>query len=507
MKDSWPILVSGAQIIHHKSLKTRLDPLKLIIKSCEKAIESIDNEKIKNFIDTVYMININSWSYRDAPGELSKRLRINPSDKVYLSDGGNTPQMLVNRAAKAIYRGEKEAVLICGGEAAYSVYQSKKGSWKLDWNIEEEPEYMEGEIWHGINEFENKYKMIIPPYAYAVFESAVRKSKGVKPEEHREYLGKLFKRFAKVASKNPYAWTRKNYSIGEIISPNAQNRMVSYPYTKRMCANMFVDQSASIIITHERLAEELKIDKKHWVYLMGSADYHNVFEITRRPSLHRSPAAREGAVQALTQAGLKLADIDKFDLYSCFPSIVEIISEEIGLKEIEHRELTITGGLPYFGGPWSNYSLHGIATAIDLIQKNRSTKIMVVANGGYNNKQSFGIYGNNPPSEPWDEFDEKKAQSEILQNQLDKPIKRANGLMEILGYTIIFNRDGTPDKGIVIGKIDKNHHSMAFFEGNKSIFNQIKNIELIGNLYPVYYDSERKCNILKISNENFERKI
>ncbi len=116
-----------------------------------------------------------------------------------------------------------------------------------------------------------------------------------------------------------------------------------------MCANNFVDQSASVIVTSQEIAEQLHVDPKHCVYLMGSADLNNVQEITQRPLLYDSPAIKESSNLALKQAGLTLDDIDKFDIYSCFPSIVEIIMRELGIKKDDPRNLTITGGLPYFG--------------------------------------------------------------------------------------------------------------------------------------------------------------
>ncbi len=159
-----------------------------------------------------------------------------------------------------------------------------------------------------------------------------------------------------------------------------------------MCANNFVDQAGAIIIASKEIAESLSIDKKNWVYIMGGADFRNINEIYRSLRLDDSPAIREGSRLIFEQAGLTLNDIDKFDLYSCFPSIVEITMNEIGIKEDDPRDLTITGGLPYFGAPLSNYSIHAIINTVDLIRANPSLKMMVVANSGFNTKQSIGRF-------------------------------------------------------------------------------------------------------------------
>jgi len=121
-KKSFPIIVGVAQYTQPKTILHPLDPINLMVKTCQMAINDSGIEKLKDLIDSIYMVNIDSWSYKDAPDDLSKLLGINPVRKVYLSAGGESPQMLVNRAAKAIASGESKAILITGGEAAYSVY-------------------------------------------------------------------------------------------------------------------------------------------------------------------------------------------------------------------------------------------------------------------------------------------------------------------------------------------------------------------------------------------------
>ena len=495
----FPIIIGAAQYKQPKKISQPLDPLGLMTKTCQMAIKEVRIDRIRDFIDSVYIININSWSYEDAPDELSKILGIKPIRKGYLPDRGYMPQMLVNRAAKAIASGTSQAVLITGGEALYSTYRAKRGKTTLNWPERKKPKYMEGDLWDGINDFTNKYEFKFPPNAYAILETAVRANSSRGIEEHREYIGKLFEHFSKVASKNPYAWTQKSYTAEEITSPTTKNRYISYPYTKRMCSNMFVDQSGALIMTSEKIAEELGIEHKLWIYLMGGADIKNIHNITQRPQLHNSPAAREGSRLALDQAGLKLEDINAFDIYSCFPSIVQIIRNEIGLSEEDPRSLTITGGLPYFGGPWSNYSTHGIITAVELIRKNPSLKIMVVANGGYNTKQSFGIYGTEPPVKSWDKRDDIGIQQSILANSLPEPVEEANGQLTVEAYTIIHDRTGKPKQGIAIGRLENGRRTLANIIAKSELLLKLEQQELVGQEFPVRFDSNIGLNLIIIS--------
>jgi len=489
-----PVIIGAAQFTQRKETPQPLDSLSLMVKTGQRAIEDTHTKNIADFIDAIYMVNISSWSYEDAPGELGKRLNITPKEKVYLPDGGQTPQMLVNRAAKAIASGEHRAVLITGGEAAYSISKRFKGERPEHWPKREDPKYRNGEKW-VIAKSVIKYSLYFATTAYAIFETALRASSGRSIEEHRKYMGELFERFSKVASKNPYSWTQKHFSAEEIVTPSPENRRVVYPYTKRMCANNFVDQAGTIIITSEEIAESLNIDRKQWIYVMGGATFKNIDEIYRRPQLHDSPATREGSRLAMEQAGIKLSDIDKFDFYSCFPSIVEICMNEIGIKEDDPRDLTLTGGLPFFGTPLSNYSLHAVINTVESIRANPSLKVMVIANGGFNTKQSIGIYGTTPPVIPWGIRDDSKIQESILKKVLPEPVEKANGKLVVDGYSIIYDRSGKPKKGVIIGTLEKGSRSIAIVNKPELLL-ALESQEIVGKTCIVQYDSKIEKNTI-----------
>ncbi len=494
-----PVIVGAAQFTQGKKTPKPLDPLSLMVKTSRDALADSGAAGLKEFIDSVYMININSWSYEDAPGELSKLIGVNPVNKVFLPAGGDTPQMLVNRAAKEISSGDIKSVIITGGESAYSAYLEKKGKISLNWPERKEPKYMEGKPWNGTNAFENYYGFKNPPHAYALFETALRASAGRSIDEHRKSMGRLFERFSKVAFKNPFAWTKEIYNSDEITTPTPENRKINNSYTKRMCANMFVDQSASLIMTSEKIAEKLGIDKKLWVYLMGGSDLKDIHEITRRPRLYASPAASTASQLALEQAGLKLKDINAFDIYSCFPSIVEITRNELGLTESDPRDLTVAGSLPFFGGPLSNYSMHAIVSAVNLIRKTSSLNIMVIANGGLNTKKSVGIYGTKPPLTPWSARDDTSIQQSILAKTLPEPVKEASGELTIEAYIITYNRTRNPKRGVVIGRLEDGRRTLANIDSNPEELLRLEREELVGKTGKVYHDAQEGRNFVQIN--------
>jgi acetyl-CoA C-acetyltransferase len=497
-KKSFPIIVGAAQFKQDKNVSQPLDPLNLMVKTSQMAIVDTTTEKIKDYIDTVFMTNISSWSYEDAPSDLSKILGINPSKKVYTTPLGNVPQAFVNRAAKAIFSGERQAVLITGGEAAYSSNNARKGKINLNWPEIRPPKYMEGNLTEGTTKFEKKYGLRSAPCAYALFETAIRAASGRSIEEHRKYMGKLFEHFSSIAAKNPYAWIQKCYTPDEITIPSMENRNVNYPYTKRMCANFFVDQSGALLMTNEEIAEKLGINRKLWIYPMGGADLKNIQHITQRQRYDESPAARFGPKLALEQAGLSLEDINQFDIYSCFPSVVQIIRKELGLSEDDPRDISIAGGLPYFGGPLSNYSLHAIITTVNLIREDPSKRIMIIANGGYNTKQSFGIYGTTPPVKSWGTNDEKAIQETILAETLPEPVEEANGQLTVDAYTIYYERDGTPKRGIVLGHLENRRNTLAYIKAKPEQLKNLEQTDLVGQIFPIHFNSKLDRNQISL---------
>jgi len=96
------------------------------------------------------------------------------------------------------------------------------------------------------------------------------------------------------------------------------------------------------------------------VFPWAAASCNDVYFPVQRPQLGRSPGIRAAGEAVLGAAGITTADLDWFDLYSCFPSAVEAAVDALGLDPLDPRGLTVTGGLPYHGGPGNNYVTHSI---------------------------------------------------------------------------------------------------------------------------------------------------
>jgi acetyl-CoA C-acetyltransferase len=185
------------------------------------------------------------------------------------------------------------------------------------------------------------------------------------------------------------------------------------------------------------------------VYVRGWADAADVWYLSERPRVARSPALAATAAAALGTAGLSVAELDTFDLYSCFPSSVEAAMDALGLGDDDPRPLTLTGGLPYHGGPGSNYVTHAVANTFDWLRSGRGEHALVHGNGYYLTKHAVGVYSRQAPAEA-------PLPDEELQGRLDGVAETVPvalslpGAAVVVAYTVPYDRDGKPGTGVVL---------------------------------------------------------
>jgi len=509
-----PVLVGAGQFTQQKKAIPALDPVGLMAVCSQSAMADAGVDPA--LIDTICVINIFSWVYDDPCGSLAEMIGAASAKKIYGPIGGNTPQMMVNRFAREIAAGKCKTVLITGAEAVYSLARAAKGHTVLDWPKNDfikalgdgpvtfdallrygyEFEIAGGETPPSLNGVESAYDIFLPQYMYPIFETALRASSRRSPRQHREHMNRVCRYLSRIAAQNPYAWSKEPLN-GDVASAGPDNRYIGYPYTKLMNANINVDQSAAVIMTSESAAIKLGIPRSQWVYPMGGADLSNIWHVSQRPCLHDSPAITEGARIALEQAGLTLDDIDIFDLYSCFPSAFEIARQALGISEDDGRDLSLTGGLPYFGGPGNNYSLHAIAEVVKRLRSSPGLKAMVTANGWYNTKHSIGVYGCSAPANPWEERDDSSVQAGIDRLALPGPVERAEGEFTVEAYVIRHLHDGRPEGGTVIGTLPDGSRALADLDPSSDL-KYLREQALEGRTGKISFDAAAGRNFLRL---------
>ena len=391
-----PVLVGYGQV-NQRDERPDVEPVDLM----EAAARAAADPRVLEAVDSVRVVNLLSWRYRDPGLLVAQRIRADKATTRYTGIGGNVPQSLVNQACLDIQQGRADAVLIAGAETWRSRTRLRAVGRRLEGTAQDEsvpvapgsddelPMYGEAEI---------RIKLDRPAYVYPMFEQAVRIARGESPDAHRRRIGELWAQFATVAQDNPHAWSRDPVSAEQIWQPGSANRMISWPYTKLMNSNNMVDQGAALVLTSVKTAISLRIPTDRWVFPYAGTDAHDTYLISERAELHTSPAIRIAGARALELTGMGADDMDLVDVYSCFPSAVQIAARELGLPIGDaDRPLTVTGGLTFAGGPWNNYVSHSIATMAEMLAAAPDQMGLITANGGHLTKHSFGVYSATPP--------------------------------------------------------------------------------------------------------------
>jgi len=453
-----PVLIGYGQV-NHTDDHDPVEPVDLMASAARRAAAG----RVLRDVDSIRVVNLFSARYRDPGALLAQRIGAGRCATRYSPVGGNVPQSLVNRACLDIRDGRAGVVLLAGGEMWRTRTRLRAAGGKLAWTRQDEAVPMaecDGEDVPLSGPAEQRIGLDRPAYVYPLFEQALRIAAGEAIDAHRRRIGELWSRFNAVAVDNPHAWIRRRVGAEEIWQPGPHNRMISWPYTKLMNSNNMVDQAAALVLTSVGAATELRIPAERWVFPQAGADAHDSYAIGARAELHRSPAIRIAGARACELAGADgTGAIDYIDLYSCFPSAVQVAANELGLRlDDPARPLTVTGGLTFAGGPWSNYVMHSIATLAELLVTHPGRRGLITANGGYLTKHSFGVYGTEPPAAGF-RWEDVQAAVDAEATRPALPHWQGTGAVE--SWTTPFDRDGRPQQVLLAVRTPEGARTLA----------------------------------------------
>ncbi len=440
-----PVLVGVGQV-NQRTEEPGTEPVDLMAQAARAAADP----RVLAAVDSIRVVNLLSWRYRDPGLLVGRRIGAENAKTQYTGIGGNTPQSLVNQTCLDIQQGRAEVVLLTGGETWRTRMRLRAKGIRPDWTRQDESVPVPSGAGTDVpmsGLAEDRIGLDRPSFVYPLFEEALRIARGESIGDHRRRIGDLWAQFSAVAAANPNAWVRDRLTGEQITESGPDNRMISWPYPKLMNSNNMVDQAAALVLCSAEKAEYLQIPRDQWVFPYAGTDSHDTYSIADRDQLHRSPAIRIGGARVLELAGIGLDDVDHVDIYSCFPSAVQVAAQELGLPAGDpHRPLTVTGGLTFAGGPWNNYVMHSIATMAGLLRDNPGTQGLITANGGYLTKHSFGVYSATPPTQPfrWDD----------VQDAVDREPTRASlavweGVGTVESWTTPYDREGKPERAFL----------------------------------------------------------
>lgn len=495
MPANHPVIIGAGQVTNRlKSLEEALEPAELMARASRLAAEDSGNPDLLSKVDSLQVVNILGWSYPDAPGYLAEKLGATPREKLYTAVGGETPQRLVNETAQAIVEGRTRIALLTGAEAMASRSLARKTDAQLPWPVRGTPESVVGDTRNGFTDVEARHGAVMPTRMYPLYENAIRAHAGRSIEEHQRHLGELCARFTEVAAANPYSWFPEARTAEEITTVGPRNRWICFPYPKLMNSIIEVDQSASVILTGSETARELGIPEEKWVYLHGAGQATEKWFVSDRVDYYSSPAIKAATSRALSSAGLTADEIDFFDLYSCFPCAVELAQDALGLRADDPRPLTVTGGLPYFGGPGNNYVMHSIATTVERLRANPEQRALVTGNGWFVTKHSAGVYSGRPPAQAFQRTDPAIDQATVDAMASPPFAAEANGAATVETYTVSFGREGEPEMGIVIGRLEDGTRFFANTPPDADLLRSMTREEFVGRAGRVSYDAGTQKN-------------
>ncbi|MFL6160546.1 MAG: enoyl-CoA hydratase-related protein [Marmoricola sp.] len=405
------------------------------------------------------------------PRAVSHRLAIEPERCIYAITGGQSPQQLVTELAGEIAAGRTRTALVVSAEAISTVLSLAATADPPDFTEPgERPEEDRGAGLAGvITRTHVAHGLTDAPTQYGLFENARRTRLGQSRAEQAADMGAWFAPFTEVAAANPHADVRQVRSAEDLLTVTASNRVIADPYPKAVVAREKVNQAAAVVITSEEVAERLGVPREQWVYLRGHSDLRDR-DLLLRGDLSRSEPAETALSAALEMAGIGLDDVAAFDLYSCFPIAVSAVADGLGLRADDPRRLTVTGGLPFFGGPGNGYSLHAIVEVVDRCRTTPGSWGVVGANGGMLSKYSAGVYST--VAGAWQTGDDAALQAQ-LDAAPDVPVAVfADGWGTVETWTVKDLQGAR--RAVVLGRLDDGRRFLAnHVEGDDELLDRL----------------------------------
>ena len=342
--------------------------------------------------------------------------------------------------------------MLVGGEAIGTTKAALKAGVKLQWGDDTGGQIEDRGL--GLDSIIDRQQidngLATAPLMYGLLENARRSARGISREQYANEMGELFQAFTEVAAGHPVAAFPKEYSGGELTEVSDANPLIAAPYTRHLVAKDGVNQAAAVVLTSVARALALGVPRDKMVFPVTGSNVHDRY-LVQRPNLGSSEAMRIAYRAVLESSGVAPEEISLLDLYSCFPIAVFNACEALGIDPLGGRALTLTGGLPFFGGAGNNYSMHSIVNVVSQLRERRTGYGLVGANGGVLSKHAVGMYSVEPPEEGWSSCDHKAMQSLFDSEPCPEIDPHASGPAVIETYSIEY-RKGIPKKAYIVAR-------------------------------------------------------
>jgi acetyl-CoA C-acetyltransferase len=394
------------------------------------------------------------WQYRN-PGRLIAEALGCPRARSILAGLGVLQLAPLSDLCRAIAAGEQEVGLVTGGEARYRVLRSAITQTPVADTEQDEdtppPDVclMTSDL--ACADLESKRGLYSPIAFFAIIESALRHQRGLAVEAHRDALARLYERCSAVAAANPHAWSREALAAADIRNATAKNPMQAFPYTRRHCSQWNVNQAVAILVCSARKAAQLGLSRAGWIFPLAAAESKHVVLLAQQRRLYSHPGTLTAGERALRLAGVARTDVTAAELYSCFPAALQSFALDLRLEANDPP--TVTGAMPFAGGPFNHFSLDGVARMVEVLRQTPADgaprrRIGLVANlSGIFGKQAVALFSNEPNPRGYGYAD---VTAEVAQHDLPLPLADDYaGPATVVGYTVVFEQ-GQASHGVAI---------------------------------------------------------
>ncbi|MEW6642725.1 MAG: acetyl-CoA acetyltransferase [Pseudomonadota bacterium] len=452
-----PVIVGVGEIVDRPTDPSQgLEPLALLSVALKRA-EYDAGAHLLAQIDSLDVVNFISWRYHAPEQLLCQRLGITPARAVYGPVGGESPVRYLHEAAQRIARGESTVAAICGAEAASSVARAEKAGIDLPWTpyAHDAPAPVRGASYQ--HPMSVKLGVARPMTAYPFYDNASAAQWGQTPRQAIAESAELWARYAAVAADNPSAWLRRKVSAEEIATPSADNRPIAWPYTKLMVANPTVNQGAAVIVTSLAAARAAGITADRMVHVWGGA-----FAIEPRDFLNRDQYHRSDCQDAVLEAAMALAGgdghaFDALELYSCFPCVPKMARRTLKLGP--DVAPTVTGGLTFFGAPLNDYMTHAACAMVRRLRQGGAG--LLYGQGEYVTKHHALVLSSRPAPAPLAQGASAQDEADRRRGPVPAVVTEATGTGTVETFTVIYDRTGAPEHGVVILRTESGARTLA----------------------------------------------
>jgi len=425
----------------------------LMVRAVRRAAADAGSEALLGQIESI-SVPQGMWEYRN-PGRLIADALGCPSARSILSDLGVLQLSLLSDLCRAIVAGEQHVGVITGGEAKFRELRGAITGQTVA-NTEQPPDTPPPDVHHTssdpwASDLEARAGLASPVELFAIIESALRHRQGLGVEEHRDRIAQLYSRFSEVAAGNPHAWRREPLSAQAIRDPSPRNAMLAFPYTKRHSSQWNVNQAVAILVCSAARADQLGLKPDGWIFPLAAAQSKHVVPLAQQRLLYTHPGTVLSGERALALAGVSARDVDAAELYSCFPAAIQSFARDLDVAET--CPWTVTGAMPFAGGPYNSSSLEGIARMVEVLraaERNNGSerRIGLVSNlSGIFAKQACALFSNRPNPEG---FRYEDITAEVAACDVPVPLDGDYvGPAVIVGCTVVFV-GGMPSHAIAI---------------------------------------------------------